>query len=104
IEPMEGGGHIEVDANAVDPGDERCLSIVITDNGAGFRQPTIDGEDPNRDDTLTRTGHGFGIEAVRSRLRAAYGDRASLHLQSPWPPHASGGTRVELRLPLKMEA
>lgn len=104
IEPMEAGGHIGVEADLQHHAGETQLCITVTDNGAGIT--------PHADDVAYREAHaggampvagGFGLEAVRSRLRVAYGDRASLRLQSPWPQDAAGGARVELRLPVALE-
>ena len=42
--------------------------------------------------------NGIGLENVRARLRACYGEAGSLHASAP----AEGGFRVEMRLPLEL--
>lgn len=63
IEPMVGGGELRIEARA----DNGRLRIVITDTGAGLRE----GSD----------GTGFGLENVRQRLQALFGEAASLDVR-----------------------
>ena len=56
IEPKVGGGEVRIAAAA----ENGRLRLVVSDNGAGLREGN--------------TGAGFGLENVRSRLHALYGD------------------------------
>jgi sensor histidine kinase YesM len=70
--------HIGVEAT----GDDRRLTITVTDDGAGIRD-------------FTDAGEGVGLANTRARLRGLYGDDASLTLSSG----NGGGTAVTIRLP-----
>nr|MBF0683621.1 histidine kinase [Pseudomonas sp.] len=95
LEPMPGGGSIDILAERRDD----RIEISVRDTGEGFapdamgayRQAT-----PDRADNA-----GFGLDAVQARLRSAYGERAQLQVQSPYPPTGQGGACVTLRLPLR---
>ncbi len=115
IEPAPAGGRIAVSA----AWDDDKVILTVTDTGVGMpaadilapvpsaqdRAPpdgdpeqacAIDGVGPN---AAQARWHGFGMSAVQSRLRASVGPLARLHVDSPWPPDAEGGTRIELRFP-----
>jgi two-component system LytT family sensor kinase len=64
--------------------DQRTLKIVIADNGPGFAQGT-----------LSEGGHRIGVSSTQSRLKAVYGEAASIHLNS-----THEGTRVSIWLPV----
>ena len=63
IEPKVGGGEVRIAAAA----ENGRLRLVVSDNGAGLREGN--------------TGAGFGLENVRSRLHALYGESASLDVR-----------------------
>jgi signal transduction histidine kinase len=81
IEPQIGNGVIEIKAHQADG----VMEISVTDSGLGLPP----------DDGLAERGTGYGLVHVRERLRAFYGDRASLTL-SPSQPH---GVRATVRIP-----
>ena len=59
IEPKVGGGEVRIAAGT----DNGRLRIVVSDTGAGLREG--------------RDGTGFGLENVRQRLQALFGETAS---------------------------
>jgi two-component system, LytTR family, sensor kinase len=80
-----GAGTVQVQARR----DGDILELSVIDDGAGLSSPA--------------TVPGHGIENTRERLRAIYGDRASLTVL----PNVNGGTTAVLRVPyreLAMEA
>lgn len=81
IESSRAGGELRVMASA--QGNDLVVSIVNTGSPL-----------PEEAGTPSEAG-GFGLQGVRERLHTAYGDRASLLIQSQ-PPY----TRVTVRLPL----
>lgn len=94
LEPRREGGSIEVRARQ--EGGQLCIGIC--DTGEGFEPGAIDQASATvgeHDPDVT----GFGLDAVRARLRSAYGDMASLEIRSPCSPAGDGGTCVTLRLP-----
>ncbi len=97
LEPAVDGGRIDVSATA----DDGSLRLVVEDTGRGFdaaRPPSA--------------GGGFGLEQIRERLQTAYGEAASLVIQSPRPLAPSDGsaagqgpgTRLVLTLPRSRQA
>jgi len=96
LEPRRAGGSIEVRAREEDG----QLCIGICDTGEGFAPGVI-----NQANAAARehdpAATGFGLDAVRARLRSAYGDLASLEIRSPSSPAGDGGACVTLRLPLR---
>jgi len=80
LEPQIAGGRIEVRASR----DGEQLLLSVRDSGVGL------GRTDNSGDTH------FGLQQVRERLHALYGNRASLELQDA----AGGGTLARIRLPL----
>jgi hypothetical protein len=70
---------VRIDASAT----LRDLVITVSDDGAGLG---------SRHDT---SGSGTGLDRLRERLAALYGNRASIDLEAP----AAGGVRAILRLP-----
>lgn len=77
IEPKLGGGHLWLDARA----EQGRLHIDIGDDGVGL--------DP------AKAGAGTGLDNVRARLAALYGDTGRLSISS----QAGGGVLVQLELP-----
>jgi signal transduction histidine kinase len=85
IEPQIGNGRIEVEARR-ENGD---IEISITDSGLGL-PPADSLEDP-----ADPAKSSYGLVHVRERLRALYGERAQLRLETH-PPH---GVRALVRIP-----
>lgn len=82
LEPKIDGGRVTVSA-AVDAG---VLRIRVEDSGLGFGVAT---------DTA---GSGSGLANVRARLKALYGDAATLTIEQP-----AEGTRICISLPIAVE-
>ena len=82
LEPKIDGGRVTVSA-AVDAG---VLRIRVEDSGLGFGVAT---------DTA---GSGSGLANVRARLKALYGDAATLTIEQP-----AEGTRICISLPIAAE-
>jgi len=84
VGPNRGLVTVRIEARAVEEG----LELAVRDNG-GARRPR-----PN--------GHalGVGLQNVRRRLDAIYGDRAEFRAE----PQASGGFEAVMRLPLERAA
>jgi signal transduction histidine kinase len=80
LEPHVAGGRLDVDASA----ESGQLVLRVRDNGAGLAA------------SGGTSGTRFGLQQVRERLRALYGDAASLSLA----PGDAGGTLAVVRLPL----
>lgn len=76
IEPQVGGGEVRIAAAAQDG----RLRLTVSDSGAGLREGGA--------------GTGFGLENVRGRLRALYGEAASLDVREN-----SGGVTATIELP-----
>ncbi|MDD5249582.1 MAG: histidine kinase [Rhodocyclaceae bacterium] len=76
LEPQPAGGSLAVNCRREDA----CLVIEVADSGGGF---------------AATDGNGVGLANVRERLRACYGERASLALESS----AGGGISARLSLP-----
>jgi two-component system, LytTR family, sensor kinase len=82
LAPKLGGGSVIVTASR--NGDQVCL--LVADDGVGIRA------DNNR---LSSRGHGVGLQNVRERLRALYGDAAQVSVDSA----PDQGTRIKLLFP-----
>ena len=82
LEPKIDGGRVTVSA-AVDAG---VLRIRVEDSGLGFGVAT---------DTA---GSGSGLANVRARLKALYGDAATLTIEQP-----AEGTRICISLLIAVE-
>ncbi len=89
IEPLPANGEILVHARRRNG----LCEVSITDNGLGF-DPVL-----ANNPSSGGAGAGFGLEAVRARLRAAWGEHARLEIESPAPEHGDRGTRVVLAFP-----
>jgi hypothetical protein len=63
---------------------EERLHLVIEDTGTGF------------DSTAAKTGAGLGLRSVTDRLRAHYGDAATMHIRSG----RGAGTTIEIDMPI----
>lgn len=77
IEPKVGGGELRIAARL----DGVRLHLSVSDTGAGLREDS--------------TGSGFGLENVRSRLQALFGEAASLDVRV----NADGGVTATLEVP-----
>lgn len=86
LEPKVEGGEVKVQARV----DDNTLVIEVHDDGLGPAPKTA---------SSTRDGHGLALANLRERLRARYGDAASLEVTSAHP-----GTRATLRLPITVTA
>jgi len=86
LEPLPVGGCVDISAECHD-GE---IHIRVRDTGEGFAPGKLSSHDSDAHHA------GFGLDAVRARLRSAYGDQAMLDIHSPGP----GETCVTLRLPL----
>ncbi|HEX6588166.1 MAG TPA: histidine kinase [Longimicrobiales bacterium] len=82
VEPRGAGGHIRVVATR---GDGR-LRVVVKDDGPG----------PS---STTANGRGIGMRVTRDRLRAMYGDDASVELRRA----PDGGAEAVVELPFRAE-
>jgi sensor histidine kinase YesM len=87
LEPQVCGGFIEVSASR--QGSQLVLSV--RDSGLGFEAVAAGG-----------TGTRFGLQQVRERLAALYGDRASL-LLVPGGNGPEPGTLARITLPIEIE-
>jgi signal transduction histidine kinase len=81
LEPSVAGGQIEVAARR----DGHALVLSVRDTGAGLGAAPADGA-------------RFGLQQVRERLAALYGDAATLELSSP--VDGRGGALATVRLPI----
>ena len=88
LEPAVAGGRIDVRAQR----DGADLVLRVRDTGAGL----FDGMNNVMGDDMSNDQH-FGLQQVRERLAALYGQRASLTLQSA--NDGEGGTLATVRLP-----
>jgi sensor histidine kinase YesM len=77
IEPKLGGGELRIAASA---GNGR-LRLVVSDTGAGLGEG--------------KSGTGFGLDNVRARLRALYGEAAALDVRE----NSGGGVTAAIELP-----
>jgi len=77
IEPKVGGGELRIAAGL----ENGRLRIVVSDTGVGLRE--------------AGSGSGFGLENVRQRLRALFGEAASLDIRG----NAGGGVAAVIELP-----
>jgi len=83
IEPLPQGGRIEVTAKIADG----ALCLIVSDTGAGLG----DGSGAN-----SQAGSGTGLANTTDRLRALFGDAASLSVESGIPD----GVVATLRIPV----
>ena len=65
LEPVSGGGHVDVQARIVDG----CLQVTVIDDGVGL-------------DSGSAGGTGVGLSNVRRQLQACYGHAAKLQIGS----------------------
>jgi LytS/YehU family sensor histidine kinase len=79
VEPKLDGGRIEVQARR----DGDRLVLVVRDTGVGLDAPA-------------QSGSRFGLQQVRERLAALYGERASLALQPAGDADGGAAARIEL--------
>lgn len=77
IEPNVGGGEVRIKADQ----ENGRLRLVVSDTGAGLREGI--------------GGSGFGLENVRQRLVALFGDAASLDVRG----NPQGGVAATLEIP-----
>jgi sensor histidine kinase YesM len=76
IEPLIPGGRIDIAAVQGDG----CLRVTVRDTGTGF---------------TAEPGNGIGLDNIRARLAALFGEAGSLELAEP----VEGGVLATLRLP-----
>lgn len=81
LEPHIEGGHLRVSAAL----QGQVLLLSVSDDGAGLAAEA------------TTTGTRFGLQQVRERLLARYGQQAGLSISAP----QAGGCRVEISIPLE---
>ena len=77
IEPKVSGGELRIAARL----DEGRLRLAVADTGVGLREGG--------------SGTGFGLENVRQRLRALFGEAASLDVRE----NSGGGVVATLEIP-----
>ncbi|WP_241687802.1 histidine kinase [Janthinobacterium sp. 17J80-10] len=80
LEPKIDGGRIDVSARSIDG----MLELTVADTGLGLDAPP------------GQPGTGVGLDNVRERLRALYGDQADFRLQ----PNLPAGALAHLTLPM----
>jgi sensor histidine kinase YesM len=80
VEPKPGVVSVDVDISAT----HDTLTIVVTDDGAGFAHDA---------------GSGIGIANVRDRLAALFKEAASVIVE----PRESGGVKATLSIPIRHE-
>ncbi len=78
LSPKVGGGVVRVEAAR----DGARLRIAVRDNGLGFKEAARE---------------GIGLRNVRERLTAAYGEQATLEIESA----RGGGTSVIIDMPVE---
>lgn len=81
VSMREEGGTVTIQARR----DGSQLSLVVADDGPGWAGGPAPGN-----------GNGIGLANTRERLRALYGDRQSLEVDS-----GTGGARISIRLPFR---
>ncbi|MBE0620367.1 MAG: histidine kinase [Burkholderiales bacterium] len=82
LEPKINGGKLRVAASA----EGKQLVLVVEDDGLGFG-------------AASTSGTGVGLEHVKERLAAVYGEAAKAEIGE----NAGGGVRIVLRMPLESE-
>jgi LytS/YehU family sensor histidine kinase len=80
LEPKAEGGSVTVSARAVEDG----LLLAVEDRGLGLGGGT--------------SGSGIGLQNLKERLAAVYGDAAHCSLEAA----AAGGVRAVIRIPCTM--
>lgn len=85
IEPKVGAGSIEVLARSADGG----VEIVVNDSGLGLPPDSGSAGQP------AGSGGSYGLVHVRERLKAVYGDKASMQIKSRSP----NGVAVTIAIP-----
>ena len=88
LEPQRGAGELRVEAAL----DGTTLLLVVADSGRGLEAAAA-----ARTRDPVDAGSGFGLAQIRERLHTLHGDAATFTLA----PRAEGGTRAEIRLPLR---
>ncbi len=89
IAPLAAGGDVEVRAELADlrPDGHAMLRVTVRDSGVGHVAPS----------RLDPPGEGLGLANVAQRLRAHFGDAASLAIEGA----PGAGTMVRLALPVR---
>ncbi len=82
LAPKAGGGQLRISV-AAGHGAAEATCITVLDDGIGLREAQ---------------GQGLGLATVRARLRAAFGSRASLTLESTAKPGITGGVCAAIRI------
>ena len=88
LEPQRGAGELRVEAAV----DGATLVLAVADSGRGLEAAAA-----TRARDAVDAGSGFGLAQIRERLHTLHGDAATFTLA----PRAEGGTRAEIRLPLR---
>ena len=96
IEPMKGGGEIEIAIRCLADG----LEFSIRDNGVGMRPEQVERIYGYLKNETEELGERIGVQNVLYRLRMLYGDSIRLFIDS-----APGrGTHIRIMLPVKPDA
>jgi two-component system sensor histidine kinase YesM len=95
IEPMKGGGEIDIAIRCLADG----LEFAIRDNGVGMRPEQVERFYGYLENETEELGERIGVQNVLYRLRMLYGDSVRLFIDS-----APGrGTHIRITLPVKPE-
>jgi two-component system LytT family sensor kinase len=89
LAPQIEGGALAISAHR----ENGCLQLVVEDDGAGLASSAATGAAVNGGARIRSTGLGLGN--VAERLRARYGERAELRMESP----GEKGCRVTIKIP-----
>lgn len=76
---------------------EKCINIIVSDNGAGMSKKTIEDLDSNQ--LTTKRGEHIGIRNIKERIRYIYGDNYEFLLKS----QEGEGTTITINLPIVTE-
>lgn len=80
IEPKAEGGEVLIEISQ----QNQMINIEVTDSGVGLGN------------VATKDGHGIGLENTRERVKALYGDEASLSIRQV----ETGGVKAVIQIPI----